>query len=781
MFEESFLPKRLIPFLSKDYVSIPGEMEEKYLQTFIKPLLEEQCDVICEGFKVSEETSEPVPVLTLDYDLHARPVLMLYFKYNDKKIKSFNQEKAHVEINKIQGNYQIKITRRNQEKEAEIIKFLELSGLKLENVYWKPAEFESWQMDDLLDWLMKHKKELEKAGVLLDIKDKSRTYYLGDTTVELQFSREKDWFDLKAWVVFGDYKVPLIKLRKNLLYGIREYPLPGNKVAILPEEWFTTLKDLVIFSSVSGDGLKIKRNDTRSMPVNMTKSHMHPHQLKQLIADFKNQQKPGIPQQLKARLRTYQQKGFEWLYYMSKQGVGVILADDMGLGKTVQTLTLLLKFKEENSDSKEQIQVDLFRSASPDEKNKPALIVAPTSLIFNWVQEINKFTPSLIYYVHAGQNRSLQKVKIWLYDVIITSYGTLRNDIDLLAPVEFSVVVLDESQNIKNPRSKISRAVMKLKAQSRVALTGTPVENSLSDLWSQLNFLNPGLLGSFSSFKENFIEPIEKHNQEERKLQLKRKIQPFILRRTKNEVALELPPLSENIRYCEMTSEQKKWYEKIKSAVRRELLAGDTLRNPSAHMITILKGIMKLRQMANHPVLAGINAKMEESGKYTEVSESMINLLSENHKLLVFSSFETHLNIYEKFLNQKNIKYSFLSGKVRGSERESVIKDFQTREDIHVLLATLKTGGVGLNLTASDYVFLLDPWWNPAAEMQAISRAHRMGQNRKVFAYKFITAGSIEEKILSLQQKKKNLAREFESSHNPLWGMTAEEINELFE
>jgi SNF2 family DNA or RNA helicase len=346
----------------------------------------------------------------------------------------------------------------------------------------------------------------------------------------------------------------------------------------------------------------------------------------------------------------------------------------------------------------------------------------------------------------------------------------------MLKEHEFFYLILDESQNIKNSGSKTYQTITKLKAKHRLVLTGTPIENSLSDLWSQINFLNKGLLGNQAYFKREFITPIEKKNDPEKQTKLQTLIRPFVLRRKKEEVARDLPPLTEQIRYCGMSKEQQTTYEKEKSIIRNNILQNIEKEGIKKSAIVVLQGLTKLRQLANHPSM--LNADDEaESGKFDEIFRSLKSLMAENHKVLIFSSFVKHLELLKQKIESEKWKYSILTGQT--TKREEVIKKFQEDPENRIFLISLKAGGVGLNLTSADYVFIIDPWWNPAAENQAINRAHRIGQDKKVFVYRFITEDTIEEKIQLLKERKSSLAEKFVNSNNPFQEITQKEIISL--
>ena len=495
-----------------------------------------------------------------------------------------------------------------------------------------------------------------------------------------------------------------------------------------------------------------------------------------------------LPKGLCAELRNYQKEGFSWLDHLYTHRMGGCLADDMGLGKTIQTLTLLLKYKRKDKDypvfrHKDSGQLSLFVSEEPEaEPRQPAsLIVLPVSLVHNWEREIQKFTPSLRVYVYSGASRrgknAFEEV-VANYDIILTTYGTVRSDAEELSQYNFFFLILDESQNIKNAESKTYQTVTSIQSQHRIVLTGTPIENSLSDLWAQMNFLNRGLLGSRNYFKQEYLIPIERDKAPDAIANLQKLIHPFILRRTKEEVAKDLPSLLEETILVEMTPEQAEYYETEKSAARNLLL--NNFRDVGFKKSTfyILQVLTQLRQIAIHPKLLNPELTLE-SGKFNDIMTMLSILVAENHKILVFSSFVKHLRLLASEFGNEGWQYSMLIGQT--IDRKQVIDEFQENPEKKIFLISLKAGGTGLNLTAADYIFITDPWWNPAAETQAISRAHRIGQDKKVFVYRFISENSIEEKIQRLQAKKAKLANEFVNSNDPFRDITKEDVLGLFE
>ena len=432
-------------------------------------------------------------------------------------------------------------------------------------------------------------------------------------------------------------------------------------------------------------------------------------------------------------------------------------------------------------DSKGQLILFGDQENRVKEHQPASMIVLPVSLLHNWENEIRKFAPSLRFYTYSGVKRREKHDFTRIlhhYDIILTTYGTVRNDSEILSRHTFFYLILDESQNIKNAESKSYRAVASIPSKHRLSLTGTPIENSLSDLWSQMNFLNPGQLGSFKFFRENFLVPIEKDHNQEASARLNQMMGPFILRRTKEEVAADLPPIMEELLTIEMTPGQLELYESEKSSVRNYLLNNIDELGPRNTAFVVLQALTRLRQIAIHPRLIDPGSDLE-SGKFNEILSMLEILVAENHKILIFSSFVKHLNLLDEACQRLNWGYCRLTGQT--TDRKSVIEEFQSQSDKNIFLISLKAGGVGLNLTAADYIFITDPWWNPAAEMQAISRAHRIGQDKKVFVYRFISEKSIEEKIQLLQVKKAALASEFINRNDPFAILGKEEMIQLFE
>lgn len=787
---EKLNAKKLSPFFEKDKVVVPNSIEEKYYSGFILNTVRDY-DVKANGFFVENIEVKKNAILSLEKNLQYEPGLVLKLQYGNERFFVDSKKEVAVSLEKQNGTFKFSKTTRDFCWEQEVVQILNKIGLIETNGYFTIPGIQLLKNDDalfyLINWLNKNKPQLSEHGITV-VQDKlEKSYYTGNQNLELQMQTKGDWFDVHAIVKFGEFSIPFLKLKKYILNDIREFELPNGEVAILPEEWFARYKGLLPFAQQKGEHLQFEKHHFTLLEDSIQGSD------KEMLAKFEElatteNENIALPENLNAKLRSYQEEGFNWMYGLYNNGFGGCLADDMGLGKTLQTLTLLLKLKRLKREIKvvnpiaPKNQLDIFGTNTVDENEiQPAsLIVVPTSLVHNWNNEIEKFTPALKVFKYVGIQRKkvvdISKISEF-YDVILTTYGTVRNDQAILTKTEFHYLILDESQSIKNSTSKAYKAVMSLQAQHKLVITGTPIENSLSDLWSQMNFLNPGILGNLAFFRRTFITPIEKHASEEQQQKLQLMIRPFILRRKKNEVAKDLPPLVEQVRYCPMVGEQQKMYEKEKSVIRNTILLNIEEDGKSKSGIIVLQGLTKLRQLANHPSLLE-NGSDKNSGKFDEIFRMLQNLVAEKHKVLIFSSFVSHLKLIQTQIEKEKWKYSILTGQT--TNREKVIKEFQEDKENRIFLISLKAGGVGLNLTEADYVFIIDPWWNPAAENQAINRAHRIGQDKHVFVYRFITENSIEEKIQKLKERKSSLADRFINSNNPLQKITKEEIIELF-
>ncbi|MDG5800005.1 SNF2-related protein [Marinilabiliaceae bacterium ANBcel2] len=799
---------KLKPFIEKSEIIIPGDKIPQYMEGFVKKIIQ-NFNTKAEGFSIVEQFETPSPLLSLQKDLTGNYVLNLSFKYSNGTFLADSCSNTFVSFHTDKQEYLFKVVKRDFEYEANIRKVLVDNGLKnsdnkIDNASFIVAENQEHDIKDkyvpqlILEWIKKKRSLIEKYNILTELELNNRKVYTGNFKIDIDQEEVNDWFDIKVTIKTDNYTIPFKKLRKNIKENNPEYILPNGTIFLIPAEWFAQLNEIDNYAKYKNDSIIISRVHYRLV-----------EDLHKNIGNKKNSKEisnivfpeTSIPGNINATLRPYQVEGYKWLNFLNENSFGGILADDMGLGKTLQTITLLQKiYNQKNSSElssnnfnkscnnsseenlKQPIQQALFDytpTSSLNSTNIPAsLIVMPTSLIHNWEDEIKKFAPLLRVYNYTGSDRlrSQDIVKIFRhYHIILTTYGTVRNDLSFLEHYNFYYLILDESQYVKNPSSKTYSAVKSINAHKRVTLTGTPIENSLTDLWTQMNFVNQGLLGSLAFFKRHFIIPVTKKRDESKQQKLQELIKPFILRRRKEDVAQDLPPIMEQVLYCDMTTEQQNYYEREKSGIRNQIYKAIEDGRFEKSQIFALESLVKLRQIANHPVMVDKSYK-GSSGKFEQILDSMEEIISENHNILLFSSFVKDLELIEKELIKKGIKYSKLTGSTRN--RSEVIEKF--KKESSVFLISLKAGGTGLNLTKADYVFMLNPWWNPAAESQAVSRAHRIGQTKNVFVYKFLSVNTIEEKIAKLQQRKNKLADTFINNNNPFKDLTHKEIIELF-
>jgi superfamily II DNA or RNA helicase len=581
----------------------------------------------------------------------------------------------------------------------------------------------------------------------------------------IQVSSGIDWFDATVEITFGDKTVSLVDVKKALVQKQNFVRLDDGSIGLLPEEWLKKYALLIKMGENKGGKIRLKKYhfsvlDELLAEVSEEDLQQELEERKERLAGIIGNDYGNVtaPVNLKAELRPYQLAGFQWLLFLKEAGWGGILADDMGLGKTVQTLAFFLHYKKDNPNAK-------------------FMVICPTTLMYNWEKEIFKFTPSLTHFIHHGPKRMATQKNFAQYDIIITTYGTMRSDIKVMKEMEFDYVVLDESQSIKNPQSQVAKASLLLNAKHKLALSGTPVQNNTFDLFAQMNFLNPGMLGSREFFMNEFATPIDKFQEDEVKQQLRKLTYPFLLRRTKEQVAKDLPAKTETILYCEMGDEQRKIYDAYRNMYREQIMGMIEERGIERSQMHILQGLTKLRQICDSPAILN---EEERYHNYSVKQDELTREITENvgnHKALIFSQFLGMLALIRKELEQKGIPYVYFDGSTSAQERERAIEEFQNNTECRVFLISLKAGGIGLNLTAADYVYIVDPWWNPAVEQQAIDRTHRIGQTKNIFAYRLICKDTIEEKMLLLQERKRALASELVSDDNAiLKRLTKEDI-----
>ena len=583
-------------------------------------------------------------------------------------------------------------------------------------------------------------------------------------TISVQVQSGLNWFNTKLNVRYGKQAASLKQLQQAVRNKSRYVQLDDGTLGILPHAWIDRMAQFFFAAERIGEDLVTPRSHFDAVAQLYQETELD-DEVKEAIRNY--QQKLSNPEAIemlkapkgvKARLRHYQLQGLSWLNYLDEQQFGGVLADDMGLGKTLQVIAFLLLRKEKG-------------------RSDTHLIVMPTSLLFNWREELTRFAPSLKVHILHGTNRKKEVQAFDQYDVVLTSYGTLLSDINYLRHYHFGYVFLDESQQIKNSSSQRYHAARLLQSGNRLAITGTPIENNTLDLYAQLSFACPGLLGNKQYFKDVYSTPIDKFEDSRRATELQRKVAPFILRRTKEVVAQELPDKTEQVLYCPMDDAQRAVYEAYEGELR-DYLEGkmkDEILRASMH---VLRGLTQLRQICNDPRL--LKAEHLQGGGSSKIEALMeqIDSKSVQHKILVFSQFVGMLDLLREELDKSGIKYACLTGATHN--REEAVHRFQNDPQVRVFLLSLKAGGTGLNLTAASYVYLVDPWWNPAVEAQAIDRAYRIGQHQNVQAIRLICPGTVEEKMMLLQESKKaRFAELVQTGKNIFSTMTTEDWKEV--
>lgn len=613
-----------------------------------------------------------------------------------------------------------------------------------------------------------------------------------------------DWFELRGSVRFetesGPQFIDLPRILRAAREGRATVQLDDGSEGLLPQEWLEHHGVLAALGKVESDHLRF--TSSQAVLIDALLTDQDNLDVDQHFADIRNSlhRFEGVTPiepagTFEGSLRMYQREGLGWLKFLEQFGLGGILADDMGLGKTIQVLALL------DRHYGEQRQEGTTKDKTPDTgphaapKHSPSLIVVPRSVIFNWMDEAKKFTPNLRVVAYTGTERHELRNEFDNHDVIVTSYGLMRRDIDELTGFTFEFVVLDEAQAIKNPNSQSAKAARLLNGNHRLALTGTPIENHLGDLWSIFEYLNPGMLGANTRFAEalrrGMTDQRQGNVQQDAAIQVARAIRPFILRRTKDAVLSDLPPKTEQTLHCEMEPDQRAVYDELREYYRRTLLqkpgadgegavskATGAFTGGGGGSMLVLEALLRLRQAACHPGLIDNRRSNVSSAKMKVLIRRLTDLIEEGHKALVFSQFTSMLALVRQELDRRGIAYGYLDGQTR--ERKRVVEQFQNDPNCPLFLISLKAGGVGLNLTAAEYVFILDPWWNPAAEAQAIDRTHRIGQTRHVFAYKLICEDTVEQRILELQDRKRQLANAVVGGQdNLLKNLTKEDLEQL--
>jgi non-specific serine/threonine protein kinase len=751
-------------------ISVRSTQIEPFLSHFVLPLMQD--------FPIELNIGTPIQYQPLQYSN-----LRIYLKEDDSHLlllpvfayRSVQPDQEDIlefgmEARKNKVSYEnntIIIWERDPESERQALSWME--GLHPDFQEQPERQIFDISFENALkdNWLYRFFEMAAEAGIEVFgfAQLKNFRYNPNRPAFKIRSSSGIDWFDMQMEITFGNQIVSLNDIKKALVKKQNYVQLADGTIGMLPEEWLEKYASLFKFGQVKNDTVQVSKLhfsliDDLYEHIDNEKVQQEIREKKMKLLAFKEIKDVQLPKNSSAQLRDYQLEGVKWLKFLEEFNWGGCLADDMGLGKTLQVLTFLQMRKETNPQSVH-------------------LVVVPTTLIFNWQAEVEKFAPELRIFVHRGIGRHKNTNAFSQHDIILTTYGTLRSDIEHLKDFQFDYVVLDESQAIKNPNALTSKAVKLLLAFNRIVMTGTPVENNTFDLYSQMDFANPGLLGAQDFFRTEFATPIDKYRDEYAATMLRKLIHPFILKRTKDEVAKDLPDKTEMTLFCEMGKKQRKVYETYREVYRQKIADKMAADGKEKAAFLILEGLLKLRQICDSPALLSDDADYgDDSAKLDEI----IREIEENaghHKILIFSQFLKMLDLIKTHLEKVGIPYEYLDGSTQ--DRALRVRRFQDNEHCRVFLMSLKAGGVGINLTEADYVYLIDPWWNPAVEQQAIDRAHRIGQTKKVFAYKMICKDTIEEKILLLQDKKKGIAKELISTEQGfIKKLTKEDVIGLF-
>ncbi len=765
---------------------VPANEQEELLEKILSmprwPLLD-----LPEEIRFEEELLTPSSLIKIKqhesrYQRDKKLEAAVYFDYDGTLIKQNQTERGFFQADS--RNFIL----RDQAFEQAASERLFHLGFRAINEYQPTGrlEFPSNKLPKIARTLLAENWRVEAEGKL----------YRQPGKIEIAVSSGIDWFELNGKVEFGDTSAELPALLAALRRGESTVMLDDGTFGVLPEEWLKKYAMLAEMGEDKETHLRFKRSQAGLLDALLAAQPEASfdagfQKARDELKNFAGIQAVDPPETFTGTLREYQREGLGWLHFLRQFGFGGCLADDMGLGKTPQTLALLelrrqqralngnvpeeikpAKKKTKNKKSaNDEKSLKTDGSTSPEQsltasakRPAPSLVVVPKSLVFNWKEEAAKFTPKMRVLDHTGGFRRKSTEHFDDYDVILTTYGTLRNDALHFKDFQFDYVILDESQAIKNANTESAKAARLLRGDYKLALSGTPIENHLGELWSLFEFLNPGLLGSASVFKLSGAG--SRNVDEETRDLLAKGLRPFILRRTKDQVAKDLPEKLEQTIYCELDKTQRKLYNELRDHYRNVLLGLVEKVGINKSKIQVLEALLRLRQVACHPGLLDKKRLTEASAKLDLLLPRLVELHEEGHKVLVFSQFTSFLSIVKSRLNEEKIPYEYLDGKTR--DRAAKVTRFQNDADCKLFLISLKAGGLGLNLTAAEYVFLLDPWWNPAVEAQAIDRAHRIGQTRNVFAYRLIARDTVEEKVLELQNTKRALADAIINADNSL-------------
>ncbi|MBD3420576.1 MAG: ATP-dependent helicase [Chitinivibrionales bacterium] len=673
------------------------------------------------------------------HECDGRLIVEIRFAYFDGKVEVLRRDNSHEKLFTDAHGTAYRIVRSKARENALVLKLAQFGLEVYGSGTYMPA-------GDSFDWVQNEIHDVAAAGFEIFGRESLRVFNVHQAQPTLSTASRSVGsfiecvFDIQCDGISATLQELIDAIESQSTY-IR---LADGTTAVIPDEWIDKLTDLLSVAECNCEDNLIVIQRVNSAALDLLDSIALRSSAagngasgKNDAEDFNGVAGKQVPKSFAGALRPYQQAGYEWLYCLQELNYSGCLADDMGLGKTVQTIALLLNEKLKPADI------------------KTSLLILPTSLIFNWEREIAKFAPQLLVMKYHGPGRKKYDTSIMqTADVIVTTYGTALRDARFLSEIAFNYIILDEAQAIKNPLSGVSKGLRELNSRHRLALSGTPIENNLSELWSLFTFLNPGMLGTYRHFVKHFAKPIESDNTSSKADLLQKLIKPCILRRTKSQVAKDLPPKTEMVLFAPMLPRQQTMYDITRQTFRGQLLREIDQQGIEKSRMDILAGLMKLRQICCHPALVD-PAFRGDSGKFRLLDTCLEDIIGGGHKVLIFSPFVKALNLVKRHLQDLSIAHVMLTGETQN--RQKAVDDFQKKDDIPVFLISLKAGGTGLNLTAADYVIHLDPWWNPAVENQASDRAYRIGQTRQVFVFKFITQDSVEERVLQLQEHKKSL------------------------
>jgi superfamily II DNA or RNA helicase len=709
---------------------------------------------LVDGLELYEVDVPPTPCLVVRAPMQARGTDMLIadleFDYDGARVASFPAVRMAVQTSRRRA---IRRDARVETKAKE--RLADLGFRPIQDFRFDPGTMEvsPKRVPQAARELVAEGWRVEADGIL----------YRSASDFKLDVTSGMDWFELDGRVSFGSQDVALPQILEAARRGDTMIALGDGSIGMLPDDWLKKYGLLVDLGTATDEGrLRFHKTQAGLLDAMLaeqgeSRADADFTKVREELRAFEGIKPIDAPPGFQGELRPYQCEGLGWLEYLRRFEFGGILADDMGLGKTVQVLALMQ------------------RRRAKKQADAASLIVVPRSLVFNWIQEAAKFTPRLKLLDYTGPNRHALREKFDKYDLIVTTYGTLRSDAAELCNYEFDYAILDEAQSIKNADSQSAKAARLLRAKHRLAMSGTPIENHLGELWSIFEFLNPGMLGTASVFKRA-AGGIGGQDEEGRKL-LAKALRPFILRRTKRQVVSDLPEKIEQTLYCDLEAGQRKLYDELLEHYRKTLLRKDA-EELRTSKIEVLEALLRLRQAACHPGLIDPARSIEPSAKLDMLLPQLAEVVDEGHKVLVFSQFTSFLSIVRQRLDEEKLTYEYLDGRTRN--RQERVDRFQTDPNCPIFLISLKAGGLGLNLTAAEYVYLLDPWWNPAVEAQAIDRSHRIGQINNVFAYRLICRDTVEQKILDLQQKKRDLADAILNADNRLiQGLTRDDLEFL--